>query len=350
MSSSPAPRNPHIPVRADWLSLVQEETVDPAQPIIDAHHHLWLQHGEPYFLPQYLNDVCSGHNVRASVAIECKAMFRKDAAPDLAPLGELEFLNGIAAMAASGNFGACLVAHGIVARADLTRYKSVGAVLDQYQSAAPDRLRGIRISSIWHPDPTASASLASPPQGLLMSSDFRSGFKELGARGLSFDAWLYHTQIDEVVDLANAFKDTVIIVDHFGGPNGIGPFAGKRQEVFEHWKKSLKTLASCENVFLKMGGMGMKVFGFDFHENPIPPSSDLLSRHWAPYIHTCIETFGPKRCMFESNFPVDKGTYSYQVLWNTFKKSISAYSPDEKNSLLFNTANEAYRLRLNELV
>ena len=349
MSAPQPPHNPHIPIRPSWLDLTQEEVLDPGQPIIDAHHHLWLQHGEPYFLNEYLADVYSGHNVIASVAVECKAMFKKNAAPHLAPLGELEFLNGIAAMSASGNFGDCWVAHGIVARADLTHHQSVAGVLEQYQSRAPERFKGIRISSIWHPDPSASASLASPPQGLLMSSEFRRGFKELGPRGLSFDAWLYHTQIDEVIDLASTFKDTLIIVDHMAGPNGIGPFAGKRQEVFVDWQKSLKMLAACDNVRLKLGGMGMKVFGFDFHEKPTPPTSDLLSEHWAPYIHACTETFGVERCMFESNFPVDKGSYSYGVMWNAFKKTVARYSPREKNSLFFNTANETYRLGFSRL-
>jgi predicted TIM-barrel fold metal-dependent hydrolase len=346
MSSHLSPRNPHIPVRLDWLELTQEEVIDPELPIIDAHHHLWIQHGEPYLLNEYCADLSGGHNVRASVAVECKAMFKKNAAPHLAPLGELEFLNGIAAMSASGNFGECLVAHGIVARVDLTHHHTVSSVLDLYQHCAPERFKGIRISSIWHPDPSASASLANPPQGLLMSSDFRLGFKELGPRGLTFDAWVYHTQIDEVIDLAKTFTNTVIVVDHIAGPNGIGPFAGKRKEVFEIWNQSIKKLAFCDNVRIKLGGMGMKVFGFDFHEKNKAPSSDELSAQWSPYIHSCIETFGANRCMFESNFPVDKGSYSYSVMWNAFKKTVANYSIDEKYSLFFNTANKTYRLGL----
>jgi len=336
--------NPHLPIRQDWLNLRTEEAIDPSLPIIDPHHHLWNQNGKPYMLPELLGDINSGHNVIATVAVECRSMYRKGGDPEMAALGEVEFINGIAAMSASGDFGKCLVASGIVGHANLLLGSEVAGVLDAQMQAASSRYRGLRMSSIWHPDPSASATITKPPKGLLLDRAFREGFKQLASRGLSFDAWLYHTQIEELIDLANTYSETQIILNHTGGPNGIGPFAGKRQEVFEDWSVGMKKLSNCPNVVVKIGGLGMKVFGFDFTEKALPPNSDDLLMAWKPYAYKCIELFGTNRCMFESNFPVDKGAASYVVVWNAFKKICQNFTENEKSDLFFNTANRVYKL------
>jgi len=340
--------NPHLPVKQQWLDLIKEDAVDSSLPMIDPHHHLWNHEGKPYMINELLADINTGHNIVATVAVEARAIYRNSGNPDFAPLGEVEFINGIAAMSASGEFGHTQVAAGIVGHANLLIGEKVQAVLDAQISAASSRFKGIRMSSIWHPDPSASASLTKPPEGLLLDSQFRTGFKQLTQSNLSFDAWLYHTQIDELIDLVKHFDQTTIILNHTGGPNGIGPFANRRQEVFDQWRVSMKKLAQYPNVYTKVGGMGMKVFGFDFADKPLPPTSDELLSQWKPYIDSCIEIFGSNRCMFESNFPVDKGTCSYAVLWNCFKKATLGLSVDEKRELFFGTANKAYRLNLNQ--
>ena len=336
--------NPHLSIRNDWLNLRTEEAIDPTRPVIDPHHHLWNQNGNPYKMQELLSDTNTGHRIVATGAIECRSMYRKAGDPEMACLGEVEFINGIAAMSASGDFSECAVASGIVGHVNLLLGDGVQEILDAQMSAASSRYKGIRMSSIWHPDPSASATLTKPPEGLLSNSNFLQGFKHLASRGLSFDAWLYHTQINELIDLAQAHPETQIILDHTGGPNGIGPFEGKRAEVFQHWRTGMKNLSRCQNVVVKIGGMGMKVFGFDFATKALPPSSDELALAWRPYVMECIEIFSADRCMFESNFPVDKGTASYVILWNAFKKITKEVSSTEKSKLFFDTASRVYRL------
>ncbi|HEX2215631.1 MAG TPA: amidohydrolase family protein, partial [Xanthobacteraceae bacterium] len=196
----------------------------------------------------------------------------------------------------------------------------------------------------WHADPAANASVSAAPPGLLMDDNFRKGFPALAQRGLSFDAWLYHTQLPDLLDLARAFPDTTIVLNHVGGAIGVGPYAGKRDEVFAQWKASIAALASCPNMNVKLGGLGMRLFGFEVHSGRRPPSSEQLAEAWRPYIETCIETFGCERAMFESNFPVDKGTCSYGVLWNAFKRIAKDFSPAEKTALFSGTAARVYRV------
>jgi L-fuconolactonase len=336
--------SPHLPVRLDWLALHREEILDPALPIVDPHHHLWDRKGNPYFFFDLMRDIDSGHNIRATVAVEAGAMYRRDGPAEMRPVGETEFVNGAAAMSASGDYGDRRVCAGIVGHADLLLGKKVVPVLDGLIRAGGGRFRGVRYINAWHPDPAARASLANPPPHVLGNAAFREGFTQLAPLGLSFDAWMYHTQLPELVDLARAFPDTTIILNHVGGAIGIGPYAGKRDAVFAEWRTNLRELALCPNVHVKVGGLGMRLFGFDFASRARPPSSEDLATSWRPYVETCIEIFGPVRCMFESNFPVDKGTCSYAVLWNTFKRITTASSPAEKQSLFSGTASKVYRL------
>jgi predicted TIM-barrel fold metal-dependent hydrolase len=338
------PSSPHLSVRLDWLALHHEDIIEPALPIVDAHHHLWDRPGNRYFFLDLLSDLTSGHNIRATVAMECGAMYRQDAPDELRPVGETEFFNGAAAMSASGDYGQCRVCAGIVGHADLRSGQRLRPVLEAHIRAGGGRFRGVRHISAWHQDPAARASLANPPPHLLSDPNFRQGFAQLAPLGLSFDGYMYHTQLLELVDLARAFPETTIVVNHVGGAIGIGPYAGKRDVVFAEWQASIRALARCPNVFIKLGGLGMRLFGFDFASRPRPPSSQELAQSWRPYIELCIEAFGAERCMFESNFPVDKGTCSYAVLWNTFKRVTAQASAAEKQALFSATASKVYRI------
>ncbi len=187
---------------------------------------------------------------------------------------------------------------------------------------------------------------ATRPKGLLLDSTFRKGFACLAPLNLSFDAWLFHPQIGELAELARAFPDTRIVLDHCGGPVGLGRYAGRREEILAVWKASILDIAKCPNVVVKLGGLAMRLLGYDFHERPRPPSSEELAAAWRPYIETCIEAFGPERAMFESNFPPDKGQCSYQAIFNAFKRIAAHCSESEKTALFSKTAAGFYRLEL----
>jgi predicted TIM-barrel fold metal-dependent hydrolase len=291
-----------------------------------------------------LEDVGSGHNVVSTVFIECGTMFKADGPEHLRPLGETEFVNGIAAMSASGEFGPTRIAAGIVGTANLRLADKAAETLDQQIAHAGGRFRGIRMGATWHPSPEVENHRTNPPPDLYSNADFRNGFRHLAPRGLSFEAWCYHTQLDSLTRLARAFPDTTIVLDHFGGPIGVGPYAGKADEVFVDWKKAIGPLSQCPNVVAKLGGINMVVNGFGWHERPKPPSSEELMRATRRYYEHTIEKFGVGRCMFESNFPVDKVTCGYNVLWNSFKRLTAGYSAAEKAALFHDTAARVYRL------
>ena len=328
----------------DWLNLVVEETLEPELPICDPHHHLWdYPESTTYLLPELLADTGSGHNVVSTVFVECDAMFRADGPDHLRPVGETEFVNGVAAMSASGQFGETRAAVGIVSFADLNLGSAVGEVLDAHMAVTP-RFKGIRHAAGWDASSQVKNSHSKPGEHMLAEPVFRDGFAELGKRELSFDAWLYHTQIPELTDLARAFPEVSIVLDHFGGPLGIGPYVGKRDEIFAQWKQDVAELSSCPNVYAKLGGLVMPVNGFGFHKAASPPSSDDLVAATRPWYEHAIDVFGSDRCMFESNFPVDKASCSYNVLWNSFKKIAAGASDVEKANLFHDTAHRVYRL------
>jgi len=344
-ASSGAVISPHLAVRQDWLDKRREEIIEPELPIVDPHHHL-VERPETgrYLLPELLADAGSGHNITATVYLEWLSMYRAAGPAELRPLGEVEFANGVAAMAASGTYGETQVCAGIVGYADLTLGAPVETVLEAMIETGGGRFRGIRFITASHPDQAEWGSPIIRPAGLLMDPRVREGFARLARLGLSFDAWMYHTQLGELVDLARAFPATPIVLDHVGGPIGLGPYAGKRDEVFAEWSGRIRELAACPNVHVKLGGLGMRMFGFTHHLGELPPSSEELAAAWRPYIETCIAAFGPERAMFESNFPVDKGSCSYHVLWNAFKRITGGYSAAEKAALFAGTASKFYQL------
>ncbi|HTO61386.1 MAG TPA: amidohydrolase family protein [Bradyrhizobium sp.] len=330
--------------REDWLALHTEEVLDPARPIVDPHHHLWDRGGQRYLIEEMAADIASGHNIVATVYVDCRSMYRAAGPEAFRPLGEVEFANGVAAMSASGAYGKARICAGIVGHANLLLGEGARAVLEAEIAAGNGRFRGIRHSSPWDADRNVAGMYATRPKGLLLDPTFRKGFACLAPLDLSFDAWLFHPQLGEFIDLARAFPDTRIILDHCGGPVGIGGYAGRREEILADWKGSIRQAAKCSNVVVKLGGLAMRLLGYDFHERRRPPSSEEAASAWRPYIETCIEAFGPERCMFESNFPPDKGQCSYQVIFNAFKRIAAQYSEAEKTAMFSGTATRVYRL------
>ena len=332
--------------REDWLALHSEEILDQGRPIVDPHHHLWDRGGQRYLIEEMAADIASGHNIIATVYVDCRSMYRALGPDALRPVGEVEFANGVAAMSTSGAYGKALICAGIVGHANLLLGEAANPVLEAEIAAGNGRFRGIRHSSAWDADPDVAGMYASRPKGLLLDSTFRKGFACLTPLNLSFDAWLFHPQIGELADLARAFPNTKIVLDHCGGPVGVGRFDGRREEVFAFWKAAIGDIAKCQNVVVKLGGLAMRLLGYDFHERPQPPSSQELAAAWRPYIETCIEAFTPARAMFESNFPPDKGQCSYQVIFNAFKRIATQYSEAEQTALFSQTAADFYRLEL----
>jgi predicted TIM-barrel fold metal-dependent hydrolase len=273
-------------------------------------------------------------------------MLRHDGPESMKPVGEIEFASGIAAMFASGGYGPARGCEAIVGGADLTLGDTLENVLETMLEVSGGRLRGIRNPLAWHESPEVSSSPVTPPRDLMLDSAFQRGVKTLARFGLSLDAWVYHTQLGELYELARAAADVTVVIDHFGGPVGVGPNEGKREQVFADWKRGLARLATLPNTRIKIGGAGMSVFGFDFARRDLPPSSEDLAAAWRPYFDTCIELFGVERCMFESNFPVDKGMFSYGIVWNVFKRLAGPMTPHEKTALFSKTAAATYRLSL----
>ncbi len=332
----------------EWLAQVVEETLEPELPICDPHHHLWefntTRVAHRYLLDEILADLNCGHHVVSTVFIECGAMVRAGGPLAMRMIGETEFVNGIAAMSASGLYGKARVAAGIIGHVDLCLGDAAAPVLEAHVQAGGGRFRGIRHSCTWDASAEVPNARCDPPQHLYQLDDFRRGFAHLAHYDMSFEGWCYHNQIPELTELAQAFPETTIILDHFGGPLGIGPYAGKRDEAFAQWQTDITALAACENVVAKLGGINMELNGFGWHEQARPPTSEELMQATRPYYDFTIERFGPDRSMFESNFPVDMVSCSYNVLWNSFKRLTAGYSESEKAKLFHDTASRIYRL------
>ena len=331
----------YLAIRPQWLALGHEPAIEPALPIIDAHHHLWQRPGWSYGVADLGADIAdSGHNVIATVYMQGLHAYRTSGPVALRPVGETEFARD----AAAGCTGGPLLCAGIVAHADLGLGAAVEEVCLAHLEAGRGRFRGIRHVTAWNPDASMANPLSACPPGLLADAAFRSGFARLRPLGLSFDAWLFHPQIPELTALARAFPDTDIILDHLGGILGIGAYAGRRDEIFARWSADIGSLATCNNVSLKLGGLGMRINGFGFDGEAVPPSSERLAAAWSPYVNVCLETFGPDRCMIQSNFPVDKGSYPYGTLWNAFKRMTASLPADDRTELFTGTAKRVYRV------
>ncbi len=332
----------------DWLALTEEPSLEPEIPICDPHHHFWDSRPERipyprYLLHELLADINSGHNVRSTVFVETRAMYRPDGPEELRPVGEVEFVQGLAAASASGIYGPSRAAASIVGHANLLLGERVEPVLEALQAASPNRFRGIRQSVAWDPHPEVENRV---PEGTLASETFQTGARVLARMGFSLEGSLVFPQMPELADFAKAVPDLSIILIHLGGLSRTGPYANRDNEVLATWRGGIAAVAECPNVTLKLGGMGMPRLGFDWHARSKPAGSEELAETMAPYMHYCIEQFGPDRCMFESNFPPDKMSYSYNVMYNAFKRLSKGYSAGERASMFHDTAARVYRINV----
>lgn len=319
------------------------EIIEPDLPIVDCHHHLWVLESGPYLIDDFARDIATGHNIVATVFVECDAMYRQDGPRHLRTVGEAEFVAGQAAMSASGLYGQARICAGFVAAADLTLGAAVDEVLSALTEASGGRLRGIRGKANWDADPSVNTGVrAFSPPHMLLDENYRAGVARMQKHGLVYDAWQYHPQLNELCDLAGAFPDLPIVVNHCGGLLGIGNYAGP--DNFKSWRALILETAKYPNVLMKLGGLSAKRCGFGFDNLPQRPTAEQLADAWRPYIETCIEAFGPQRCMFEANFPPDKVAADYARLWNAFKIIAKDCSQDEKTQLFSGTATRVYGL------
>jgi len=322
-------------------SLETEAPLNPELPICDAHHHLWERLPKNYLLDDLLQDLRAGHKIVSTVAIECGYGYRQQGAKEFKPVGETEFLESVAYRVAADASIETRIAAAIVGHADLTLGDGAARVLEAHLSASPKRFRGIRHSATWD---GSGALRNEAAQGLFADDKFRAGFAWLQKLNLSFEAWVYHPQLSEVAALARAFPQVPIILNHIGAPLGVGPYAGKRDEVFQIWSRGITAAAGCPNVVVKLGGVGSLRSGYDWHERTAKPSSIELAKIVQPYFEYCIEAFGVERCMLESNFPVEKLSNHYVNLWNAFKRIMRQYSNTERAALFHDTAARVYRI------
>jgi L-fuconolactonase len=331
------------PPRADWLALHLEDILEPDLPIIDAHHHIWEEPGNPYLLEDFASDLASGHAIQASVFVQAHYGYRETGPEALRPVGETEKVMALIVDAEARGITTAVCA-AIVGHADLMLGDGVAAVLDAHISVAGDRFKGVRHSVSRDSHFPGGIVLRASPAGMLGNPAYRAGLATVARYGLSYDAMLYHRQIPELTAMARAMPTLPIILDHYGCMIGVGPYAGREADTFREWRASMTELAACPNVSVKLGGMGMIICGADWNDRPAPPSSTELAAAWTPLVESCIDLFGVDRCMFESNFPVDKGMYSYAVLWNAFKRIAYGASVSEKAALFRGTAARVYRI------
>jgi predicted TIM-barrel fold metal-dependent hydrolase len=333
----------------DWLAQTQEDILEPDLPICDPHHHFWDFRTERipyqrYLLHELVADINGGHNICSTVFIEARSMYRADGPDDLKPVGEVEFVQGLAAASASGLYGPGRAAATIIGHANLNLGERVQPVLEALRAASPNRFHGIRHSCTWDPHPEVENSALHKMPHQLVSKEFQAGARVLGKMGFSFDAWLFFPQLPELVEFARAVPELPIILNHIGGLLRDGPYANRDDEVMPMWRDGIAAAAGCPNVVVKLGGIGMPRTGYDWCRRTIPIGSEELAETMSPLMSYCIEQFGPDRCMFESNFPVDKVSYSYNVLYNAFKRLSKGYSASERAAMFHDTAVRIYKV------
>lgn len=335
----------------DWHALTTEAILEPELPICDPHHHFWDRRAERvpyqrYLLDELLADITGGHNLRSTVFIECRSMYRErgSVTDEWRPVGEVEFVQGIAAASASGLYGAPRAAAAIIGHANLNLGEKVAPVLDALQAASPNRFRGIRHSATWDPHPEVENTAAHKMPGQLASDIFRTGARVLARKGMSLEGWVYHPQLPELAAFAKAVPELTIILNHVGGLLRTGPYGNRDEDVMATWRNGIAAVAACPNVVVKLGGIGMTRTGFDWHTRHKPIGSEALASDMAPILSYCIEKFTPARCMFESNFPVDKVSFSYNVMYNAFKRFSKNYSASERAAMFHDTAARVYKI------
>ncbi|WP_170235335.1 amidohydrolase family protein [Verticiella sediminum] len=331
-----------------WYGTTARETaIEPAFPIVDPHHHLFNTASDKlyYRMEDLAADLSGGHRVLGTVYVEAySAGWRKDGPEAYRSVGEVERIVGLTEQPLPMSWGSSHIAAGIVSSVDLAAGDDIAPVLAAHKEAGVGRLRGVRHHTAYDSGSVGSLNKHQPSPQLMAEPKFRQGMAQLQRAGLSFDAWVYHTQLADLADLAAAFPEVDVVVNHMGGLIGVAEHREQREAALKTWRQGLAELARHPNVKVKVGGMGMPVFGFGFEHAAKPASSDDLARAWAPLVEVCLETFGTGRCMFESNFPVDKQSAGYNEVWNAFKKLSASLSADERRDVFYRTACEVYRL------
>lgn len=324
-----------------WLAKLEEPILEPDIPIVDPHHHLWLRSGYTYLMPELAADLASGHNIVSTVFAECHSMYRQGGPESEKSLGETEFVTGQAAMSASGGFDLEYSCAAMFGNVDMILVASIEPLVEKHIAASGGRFRGVRYSTGWDAD--EKIRNVAPAAGMLIDGQAKDAAAVLARMGLELYSWLYHPQLDEVAELADALPDLTIVLNHVGSPILGGPYRSKTDEVFEDWRTKIRSVGGRENVFVKLGAMPIRMPNFD-GDRTLPPGSEEVAAAWRPWVETCIEAFTPARSMFESNFPVQKCWSSYQVCWNAFKRIVAGASDSEKFDLFAGAAARAYRI------
>lgn len=330
------------PGTSQWYASVTEKIIDPARPIIDPHHHLWQTQTlfGRYELDELWADTSSGHNIEKTVFIDCHSSYRPNGPKALRPVGETEYVAGVAAESNKQTHKASIA--GIVSHADLLLGRDVAPVLKAHEAAGQGLFRGIRHAGPY--EETGTLMLGGRAPCPYDQAEFREGVAMLGELGYTYDTWHFHMQNPAFAELARAVPDTTMILDHFGTPLGAGAYEGQREEIFARWCDDIAEIAQCSNVVAKLGGLAMPDNGFGWDKRDQPPSSDEFVESQQRYYHHAIKCFGPSRCMFESNFPVDRLSISYHVLYNGLKKIAADYTEEEQQAMFYGTAARVYRL------
>jgi len=325
----------------EWLAQLTEEIIEPELEIVDAHHHLWIRNGHRYLMPEFADDIATGHNIIATVFAECGSMYRQDGPEELRSLGETEFVTGCAAMADSGVFGSAKICQGHISRVDLTLGERTRDLFHLHTERSGGRFKGIRFTTAW--DASDKIANHAPAEHILLDPEVQAGGRVMADLGLTLDCWVYHPQLSDVAALAKAVPDLTIVLNHTGVPILGGPYKADPEQVRADWRRGIQEVASHDNVFIKLGAFPIRRSG-DTVDRTQPPSSEEVATAWKPWMTECIEAFGPSRSIFESNFPVQKLWSSYQVTWNAFKRIAASATPSEKEDLFKNAAKAAYRL------
>ena len=341
-------KSPHLPVRQEWLNQHIEDPISPNIPIIDPHHHLWDVGFGRYYIEELLEDInSSGHNILSTVYIMSSSntkIYSKNGLEEFKPLKEIEFATSEGRRADLIPNNKVKVNASIVGSVDLTYGNKLQPVLEKAVNISEGRLKGIRMLLASHIDPRISSGAVKSDLGLMLHPNFIDGAKCIQNANLSLDFWIYHTQLNEMEKIARSLPDLTIILNHIGGPIHLGEYEGKQAATHREWRSAMMRLSRIPNINVKLGGLGMAVNGAKFHNNKFPPNSVQLSDVWKPWIYETIDMFGFDRCMFESNFPVDKGSCSYGALWNAFKILAKDMSDDEINKLFSKNAAKIYKI------
>lgn len=321
---------------------VHEEIVLPHLPVVDSHMHLWDRIGFDYFASEFLADVADGHDVRSSVYVECGMAY--DAfSPD--PMLAVDETRYAVKQAALGQGHTHKLAEGILGAANLLLGDEIQPVLEAHVEAAQGRFRGVRFRVAFDADPEAGYHESGYlNENVLHRPELLASARILARMGLTLELWGFHPQLADVKAFARKVPEVQIVLNHVGGPLGVGRYADMRKQVFAEWSQGMRALADEANVMVKLSGLGISRLGLRQAGGQAHTTSDQLVAAWGPFVRHCVETFGPDRSIFGSNFPVDRATASYRTLLNAYKKMLLDLSDDELRAVFAENARRTYRL------